>query len=222
VKKRLRKNGTDGSGDLGGAPHPRTSKASRHTLVEKAIAGDEGALADLLEWVRVRAMRQVISRIQDPDEAEDVAQEVLIRVFRSLHTFRFQSRFSTWVFRIIENQLQSHFRFKASANRVEEKALLAHSNPHPACFTEVTVDAEKLRKTVSAAVERLPALQNRVFRLVALQAWEPCEAARALGKSQTNVRASLSRARGKIRELLLEGTPGLMRDLGHLEPPQAA
>lgn len=222
MEKRSREGAKNGSGGQEISAPRKTSTSSRKTLVAQAIAGDREALSDLLTWVRERALRQAMAKTQDPDEAEDIAQEVLIRVFRSLHTFRFQSRFSSWVFRIIENQIQSRFRSKASAQRAEREALLLEGNLHPSCHTEITVDADRLWDTVKTAADGLPELQDRVFRLVAIKAWEPCDAARALGKSQTNVRATLSRARVKIRERLLDQAPALVRDLGYLEPHRAA
>ena len=164
------------------------------------------------------ALRHALARTQDLDDAEDVAQEVLIRVLNSIHTFRFQSRFSSWVYRITENQIRHQFRSRASVDLGEKRAHLRESDSNPEPHSEVSVDTKRLWDMVNTVVEGLPELQDQAFRLVALQEWKPCEAARALGKSQTNVRASLSRARVKIRGRLLERAPALVRDLGYSEP----
>ena len=210
-----------GIGSRCSSNQPSASSPFGNALARKAATGDPKALSDLLERVRRRAVEHALARTQDSDGAEDIAQEVLIRVFKSIQTFRFQSRFSTWVFRLTENQIQSWFRSRASANRAEEKALLLEGEFRPFRHIEMSLDAERLRKTLKKAIKGLPELQDRTFRLVVLQELEPCEAARVLGKSQTNVRASLSRARVRVRKNLLEQAPALVGDLGSVRPLQA-
>jgi RNA polymerase sigma factor (sigma-70 family) len=126
------------------------------------------------------------------------------------------------VYRITENQVLNQVRCRASVDLAEKRARLREGDQNQAPPPEDSVDAERLWETVNTVVECLPELQDRAFRLVALQDLKPCEAARALGKSQTNIRASLSRARVKIRNRLLEQAPDLVRDLGYSEPHRAA
>jgi len=204
------------------SPDAPTSDRNGDALARDAIAGDRKALSDLLTFTRELALRHAQVRTQDSDDAEDIAQEVMIRVLESLHTFRFQSRFSSWVYRITENQVQSQFRSRATVTLVEERAQLRESAPIPKHRSGVSVDAKRLWDTVGSVMEGLPDLQHRTFRLVAFQQLKPSEAAQALGKSQTNVRASLCRARVKIRERLLEAAPALVGDLGYCEPHRAA
>ncbi|MBT8396747.1 MAG: RNA polymerase sigma factor [Gemmatimonadetes bacterium] len=168
------------------------------------------------------ALRHALIRTQDPDDAEDVAQEVLILVLKSIGSFRFRSKFSSWVYRITENQIQSQVRSRASTEVKKSRVRVKAECPTVDSSPELAVDASRLWDAVTSVVDGLPKLQDRTFRLVAIQDWKPCEAAQALGKSQTNVRASLSRARVKIRERLLEKAPALVMDLGFSEPNRAA
>ena len=191
-------------------------------LARLAVLGDQVALSDLLALVRAQALRHAWTRLHDWDEAEDVAQEVLVRVLNSIHTFRFESSFSGWVYRIIENQIKSYFRSRASAELAERKASLLESRPPAIPLPEIRIDVERLWATVRSLLADLPELQERTFKLVVLQDLNPCEVALALGKSQTNVRASLSRARLKIRKRLSRRAPALVEDLGCSKPYRAA
>ncbi len=222
MTERLRRGRDRGPGNLGSPPHSPPPARNGDALAKDAISGDPIALSDLLRWAREMALRHALARTQDLDDAEDVAQEVLIRVLNSIHSFRFHSKVSSWVYRITENQIQSQFRSRASVDLAKKRAHVREVDPNRELQSEVSVDAERLWDTVNAVVEGLPELQDRTFRLVALQDFKPCEAAQALGKSQTNVRASLSRARVKIRERLFERAPALMTDLGYTGPDRAA
>jgi len=204
------------------SPEAQTPVAKGDALAMDAIAGDRRALSDLLRFTRDLALRHALARTQDLDNSEDIAQEVLVRVLESLHSFRFQSRFSSWVYRITENQIQTQVRSRARVDRNKERAHRRPDDPRLEPHPEVSLDAKRLWVTVNTVVAGLPELQGHVFRLVDLQQLEPCEAAQALGKSPANVRSSLCRVRVKIRERLLERAPALVRDLGYAQPHWAA
>lgn len=200
-------------------PHSRPSVG--HGLVRDAISGCQDSLCNLLTLARDQAYRQTVARVEDSDEAEDVAQEVMIRVFRSIHTFRFQSSFLSWVYRITENQLCAEFRSKAAARRKSRRSGRLKTPSQQVSRTATWIDAEKLWDAVGSATRCLPELQNRAFGLVVFQGLEPHEVARALGKSQTNIRSSLSRARAKVRKRLEETAPAMLEDLKLIEPRPA-
>src|SRR5687768_18598422 len=81
-----------------------------HEWVRRAQAGDARAFEVLVRRHQARALRVARNLVADPDEAQDLAQEAFLRVFRSLDRFDFQHEFSTWLYRIVTNLAIDHLR----------------------------------------------------------------------------------------------------------------
>lgn len=86
-------------------------------LVERALAGDESAFKQLFTRHRDDASRVVYRMLGPSPEVEDVVQDVFLHVYRSLHTFRGDSRFSTWLYRLAVNVTRMHLRKRKSRPR---------------------------------------------------------------------------------------------------------
>ena len=87
-----------GSTGTAGAPEP--PEIDERALIQQCIAGDAGAFEPLVEKYRQRVWRLAYQVLHDREEAWDVAQEAFVRAFHSLPSFRGQSAFYTWLFRI--------------------------------------------------------------------------------------------------------------------------
>ena len=86
-------------------------------LVERALSGDEAAFKQLFTRHRDDASRVVYRMLGASPEVEDVVQDVFLHVYRSLHTFRGDSRFSTWLYRLAVNVTRMHLRRRKSRPR---------------------------------------------------------------------------------------------------------
>ena len=86
-------------------------------LVERALSGDEAAFKQLFTRHRDDASRLVYRMLGASPEVEDVVQDVFLHVYRSLHTFRGDSRFSTWLYRLAVNVTRMHLRRRKSRPR---------------------------------------------------------------------------------------------------------
>jgi len=86
-------------------------------LVERALSGDESAFKQLFTRHRDDASRVVYRMLGPSPEVEDVVQDVFLHVYRSLHTFRGDSRFSTWLYRLAVNVTRMHLRKRKSRPR---------------------------------------------------------------------------------------------------------
>src|SRR6476620_9718524 len=81
---------------------PATAAAER-TLVARCRTGDEGAFQELVERYKDLVFALIARTVQDRSRAEDLAQEVFLRVHRGLPYFRGEARLSTWIYRIVAN-----------------------------------------------------------------------------------------------------------------------
>jgi RNA polymerase sigma factor (sigma-70 family) len=176
----------------------------RSPLISQAARGNPEALETLLHAARPMVYQWALSRTQDLDDAEDVTQAVLLRLFLRLSAFRGESLLSSWIYRVTTNEISGFFRRRAREQ--DQARLWSESQAHttyPDSYPD-RIDNQRAAGAVRDAASALPPLQQAAFRLVDLDGLRPCEAARELGKTQTTVRSSLCRARRKIRELVEE------------------
>lgn len=78
---------------------------SDEQLVQQIIAGEQEAMNTLVERHRRFVLTCICQTVKDRHLAEDIAQDVWIKVYRSLHTFRGEAKFTTWLYRLTRNQL---------------------------------------------------------------------------------------------------------------------
>jgi RNA polymerase sigma-70 factor (ECF subfamily) len=95
-------------------------------LIERCVAGDEAACADLVARISGTVFNLAFHLLGDRDEALDVSQEVFLRVFRTLSRFRGQSALRTWIYRIVVNQVSNRQRWWRRRRRADLISLDDH------------------------------------------------------------------------------------------------
>lgn len=188
-------------------------EASDESLVGSFLAGDEMAFERLVVRHRQRVYRLARRLLGSEAEAQDATQETFIQVYRKASSFRNESRFATWLYRIATNA--ALMRRRAHARRpVESLDSFAprfdESGRHAASAAELSVpnfleeglDARALARKVQAAVDRLPDLYRRPFVLRDLEELETAEVAELLGLRTATVRQRVHRARILLRGYL--------------------
>jgi RNA polymerase sigma-70 factor (ECF subfamily) len=184
-------------------------------LVQRAQGGDQQALSDLLRGCHAQVHRWALSLTADPDEADDVAQEVLVRLHRNLGKFAARSRFTTWLYQVTRNAARDERRRR---ERQERRATHEHRD-------ETWSDSDqgdrleelhraRMVELVQAFFEELPERQREVFDLVDLQGCKPVELSEMLDMNPSTVRAHLLRARRTIRRRILERHPEMAEEYG--------
>ncbi len=175
-------------------------------LLALATSGDEEAWRLLVRAVHPVVYRWALGMARDRDEADDVAQETLIRMQRHLGGFVGRSRLSVWLYRITANVAASRRR-RAWWRRLglDDAPELASAEPDP----DARLDAARDAETVHTAFRLLPARQREVFDLADLQGYSPAEVAELLGMNPSTVRVHLLRARRAVRAAVLGAHPSL-------------
>jgi RNA polymerase sigma-70 factor (ECF subfamily) len=177
-------------------------------LMLRVRADDRDAFADLVDRYRHRLVGIMNHLIGNADEAEDLAQEVFLRVFRTRHKYTPKAKFSTWLFTIANN-----LALNAIRDRQRRRALpldIGDSGPHvlwPTAADRAAPPTAGLQQQELAAVIRaaLDELNERQRVAVVLNKFEDmnyADIAAVMGLTAKAVKSLLSRARAKLRERL--------------------
>jgi RNA polymerase sigma-70 factor, ECF subfamily len=189
---------------LASAQNRSSKAASDAELIARAQRGDEGAFAALFEAHKRRVYSLCLRMTGDTAEAEDLAQEAFLQLFRKIATFRGESAFSTWLHRLVVNVVLMHLRKKGLQQVSLDEPDASQDEP---VKREYGDDDKRLlhsidRITLSRAIEALPPGYRAVLVLHDVEGYEHNEIAQILGCSVGNSKSQLHKARLKLREVL--------------------
>ena len=190
-------------------PSPEEANVRDQADMERLIAGHDAALNDLMERHATPMFHFLCRMVGNEDDANDLAQETFVRVFKSCKSFRTNENFSTWLYTIAANLARNHFRWRARHPNVSletetgdtEQTLgstLPASGPGP---NEQALAAERAA-AVRTAIGKLP---EDLREAIVLCEWEErsvAEAAAILETTPKAVESRLYRARQMLRERL--------------------
>ncbi len=176
------------------------------SAIHRVLAGDQEAFRPIVERYGERIRRFCRSRLGSEEEAEDTAQDIFLRVYRSLGTFRLGQSFPVWLFSIAANRTRTRLlRFATEKARISaaEREAKASVAEDPADEALRRLEAAALRKAVAA----LPSDQRGPVELYYFAELSVSETARVLGLGEEAVKSRLFRARRLLRELLENPQP---------------
>lgn len=176
-------------------------------LAERATKGEREALGRLAGALRPLICRWALVMTGDPNDAEDVAQQVLMKMMTSMEGFDGRSRVTSWVYRITRNASLDHQRRRKRERRLAEKAeWLARAEPPRPADPLDDIEMKRTMGLIRTLLGELPMRQREIFDLVDLQGLDPKEAAELLEMNPNTVRVHLLRARRRMRgEMLARG-----------------
>jgi RNA polymerase sigma-70 factor (ECF subfamily) len=190
-----------------GAPSESGSVARQATdfeLTQAASSGDMGAFEELYARHSRRVYSLCLRMTANTAEAEDLAQEVFIQLYRKAGSFRGESAFTTWLHRLTVNQVLMHFRRRGV--KVEQVTEDGESPQQVVAGTENPSQMPVVdRIALDKAVSQLPPGYRAVFVLHDVEGHEHEEVARLLGCSVGTSKSQLHKARMKLRTLLTTG-----------------
>jgi len=188
---------------------PKT--ASETQLVARAQHGDEEAFAALFEMHKRRVYSLCLRMTGNTAEAEDLAQEAFLQLFRKISTFRGESAFSTWLHRLAVNVVLMHLRKKGLQQISLDEVDSSQDEPVKRDYGDYdrrlmgSVD----RISLSQAIAELPPGYRTVFVLHDIEGYEHNEIAEIMSCSVGNSKSQLHKARMKLRDWLRQNE-GLM------------
>lgn len=195
-----------------------SSDEAEHALIEKVKAGDHGAFETIFRRYITRVHRQAYRLIGNEAEAEEVVQDVFLVIYEKVGTFRGDSAFSTWLYRLTLNVALTKLRRRKTGKEISIDDYLprfqedGHHRVRPVVdwsreFDE-RLQREESQRLIQQALDQLPPKDKAVIVLSDLEGVSNREISEALGLSIPAVKARLHRAR-----LFLRGR--LAVSLGH-------
>lgn len=174
-------------------------------LVARAAAGDGAAFHALVERHRAMVYRLAYQFAGNHHDAEDIAQDVFIKVYRSLDRFRYDAQLTSWLYRIVMNACIDHRRRQSPAGWApftEEAELQMVNTPEEGPGPEDQAYGGQLGDVLESEIARLPPGQRLVFTMRHHEGLKLSEIANALGLAEGTVKRQLHAAVHRLRAAL--------------------
>jgi len=177
-------------------------------LIRAAQAGDHAAFEQLVRAYDQSVLRLAMNLLRSPEDAHDVYQEVFLRVYRNLHSFRFDCSFHTWLYRIATNLCLDQMR-KRKVRKEESTVFATAEGPldRMDAVPEERVDGDpqrhlfsgQIRKRVKEVLTELTPRERVVFELRHYQGLRLRRIGEMLGTTEEAAKNCLFRATQKMR-----------------------
>jgi RNA polymerase sigma-70 factor (ECF subfamily) len=177
-------------------------------LVEALKAGDEAAFRELVETRQGLVYNTVLGLVQNAEDAEDVSQEVFIKVFESVRQFKGESAFTTWLYRVAVTTALEFLRKKKRKKRFAFLTSLFGDDQNPLhdppdfVHPGVQLDNREKAKTLFQAIQKLPENQRIAFTLHKVEGLSYQEVSDVMATTVAAVESLIHRARQNLKKTL--------------------
>jgi len=181
------------------------------SLIRAAQRGDQDAFEQLVHAYDQSVLRLAMNLLRSPEDARDVYQEAFLRVYRNLHTFRFDCSFHTWLYRIVTNICLDQLR-KRKVRKEESSVVETSDGPidRMEAFEEDSAEANperslwnrQLKDKIEVALLDLTPRERMVFELRHYQGLRLRNIGEILGTTEEAAKNCLFRVTQKMRSVL--------------------
>jgi RNA polymerase sigma-70 factor, ECF subfamily len=194
-------------------PQPRVNEAE---LIKRVCDGEREVFYELVRPYERMIYATAISVVKNPADAEEVAQEAVLKAFSNLSSFRAESKFSTWMLQITYNEARMRLRKTRSHlyESIDDPQPSEDGDYWPKDFADwrpipsELFERDEVREAIQNAANSLKAIYREVFVLRDVQNLSTKETATILGISEVAVKIRLLRARLQMRDTLAPGIDG--------------
>ncbi len=181
---------------------------AERALIRRAQRGDRSAFDALVRRYDQEVLRMTLRMVRSEEEAQDLYQEVFLKVYRSLGRFRLEARFSTWLYRVVTNVCFDHLRQQKSRSEVPARAgadgeldyAQALADDRPGLNPEQALRAREISRRLEVALRQLSPRERMVFELKHCQGMKLRAIGELCGTSEEAAKNSLFRAVQKLRQ----------------------
>jgi RNA polymerase sigma-70 factor (ECF subfamily) len=170
-----------------------------YAIIRQVLAGDAEQYAALVDAYKDMAYNIAFRLVGDADAAKDMAQESFIAAYNALKDFKFNSRFSSWLYRIVVNKCRDHFRADREHVPVDEVCDFIAGTDHT---PEQAASCRQTGDAVQQALNGLPPDYREVIILKHIEGLDYQEIAETLGVSVSALKVRAHRGREMLKKLL--------------------
>ena len=178
--------------------------------VEKVLSGNTSAFAYFVNNYQGMAINIAYRICENMQDAEDVVQESFVKAYKNLHTFRLESKFSTWFYRIVFNTAVTFTKTKMWV--IDDEVDTVATNLSSDLDTRNQLDINETSEIVSYVLSKMPKAYGLMLSLFYLEDNSIKEIAEITGLNNSNVKVMLHRARGMFKELMTKCYPELNKE----------
>jgi RNA polymerase sigma-70 factor, ECF subfamily len=168
-----------------------------NTLIKRFLGGDKNAFDEIVIRHRDWVVRMAFGSLGDPHRAEDIAQNVFVKMYFKLNQFRFEASLKTWIYRIAMNELNLFYRKEKMISwfrEDEDEYLLPFFNP------DDESDVKKYGTAVRNLVKKLPKIQRSITVLRIYQELPFKNIGEILGISENSAKVSFYKAKVNLKK----------------------
>lgn len=177
--------------------------------VEKVLSGNTSAFSYFVTNYQGMAINIAYRICENMQDAEDVVQESFVKAYRNLHTFRLESKFSTWFYRIVFNTAVTHTKAKVWV--IDDEVENVTFNLSSDMDTENQIEMNETSEIVSHVLSKMPSGYGLTLSLFYLEDNSIKEIAEITGLNISNVKVILHRARKMFKEMMEKSYPELSK-----------
>lgn len=186
------------------------TREEEFAAVERVLEGDYNAFEPLVREYEKNVYNLALRMVKNPEDAQDMAQESFIRAYNSLSSFRGDSRFSVWLYRIVSNVCLDHIR---TVSRRPTVSLSVENDEGEDVELDISdesrspqelLERKMTKEAVRRGLESLPPEQRQILLLREIQGFSYEEISEILSLEQGTVKSRIFRARKKLCQFLLQ------------------
>jgi RNA polymerase sigma-70 factor (ECF subfamily) len=184
-------------------------------LIKKSVEGDLKSFERLIEKYERNAFAMALRYLGNHEDASDASQEALIKVYKNLPKFRFESTFTTWMYRIVINTCKDHLK-KTNREKVVsiEESQREYRDEKRSSDPESLAEASEVKSEVHKALERINENYRMTIILKDIQGFTYEQTAQMLDIPIGTVRSRISRGRIELKNELISNNPDIMSLIG--------
>jgi RNA polymerase sigma-70 factor (ECF subfamily) len=194
------------------SPRPRTDASPTRDaeLITRILGGERELFHELVQPYEKSVYFAAFSVLQNEQDAEDVAQETVLKALKALHSFRAESKFSTWLMSIAINEARARLRHARvlQFESIDQAPQDVDAGVAPAVITDwrevpsQALERKELRELLQKAMASLPEIYREVLTMRDIEEFSIAETAAALGVNEGVVKTRLLRARLMMQKIL--------------------
>lgn len=173
-------------------------------IIQQVLQGQHAAYAVLVGRYQSYVFTLVMRYVNNRETAEELAQDVFVKAYRYLADFKGNSKFSTWLYTIVNTTCLSHLRKQNEGTTLlEEEKIISISDNNNAQKPSDRLEQKTQKQLLERALKQLPESEAQILTLFYLAEQSVEETGIIMGLTTPNVKVKLFRARQKLKEILL-------------------